>query len=156
VSEPRVSTPVLIAAAAPASLATLAVVVFMVVEWSGTTLSSEGPTRNLAEAAAIGNVSEVVRFLQAGEDPNRLVDVRPFVISSSIRRVTGVEAAVWDRSAELIQLLDRSGALADAASRRRLTCLAADLRADDIVKYLAPDGAPWCVPGQVIAEIEAR
>ena len=94
-SESRGSALVLIAAEAPACLATLAVVVFMVFEWSGRTLSSEGPTRNLAEAAAIGSVSEVVRFLQAGEDPNRLVDVRPFAISSSIRRGTGLEAAVW-------------------------------------------------------------
>jgi hypothetical protein len=38
--------------------------------------------RNLAEAAAMGSVSEVVRFLQAGEDPNTLVEVRPFAISS--------------------------------------------------------------------------
>jgi hypothetical protein len=45
--------------------------------------------RNLAEAAAMGSDSEVVRFLQAGEDPRRLVEVRPFAISSSIRRVHG-------------------------------------------------------------------
>lgn len=146
----------MVAAVAPACLATLAVIVFTLFEWSGRTLSSEGPTRNLAEAAAIGSASEVVRFLQAGEDPNRLVDVRPFVISSSIRRVTGLEAAMWDRSVHMIQLLDRAGAIADDATRRRLTCLAADLHVDDVVKYLAPDGAPQCAPGQVIAEIESR
>ena len=150
------SAPVLIAAAAPVVLATLAVVVFMLFEWSGRTLSSEGPTRNLAEAAAIGSLSEVVRFLQAGEDPNTLVDVRPFAISSSIHRVTGLEAAVWYRSSELMQLLDRAGAIRDLETRHRLACLATDLRVEDIVKYLAPDGAPWCVPGQVVAEIEAR
>lgn len=150
------SAPVLLAAAAPVVLATLAVVVFMLFEWSGRTLSSEGPTRNLAEAAAIGSLSEVVRFLQAGEDPNTLVDVRPFAISSSIHRVTGLEAAVWYRSSELMQLLDRAGAIRDDETRHRLTCLATDLRVEDIVKYLAPDGATPCVPGQVVAEIEAR
>jgi hypothetical protein len=155
-SEPRVSVPVLLAAAAPVCLATLAVIVFVVFELSGRTLSSEGPLRNLAEAAAMGSVSEVVRFLQAGEDPNRLVEVRSFAISSSIRRVTGLEAAVWHRSAQLIQLLDRAGAIGNGETRRRLTCLAADLRVEEIVTYLAPDGASWCVPGQMVAEIEAR
>jgi len=156
ISEPRVSTPVLLAAAVPVCLATLAVMVFVLFEISGRTLSSEGPMRNLAEAAAMGSVSEVVRFLQAGEDPNRLVDVRPFAISSAIHRVTGLEAAVWHRSAPLIQLLDRTGAIGHGETRRRLTCLAADVRVEEIVKYLAPDGASWCVPGQMIAEIEAR
>jgi hypothetical protein len=155
-SEPRVSAPVLIAAAAPVCLATLAVIVFVVFELSGRTLSSEGPLRNLAEAAAMGSVSEVVRFLEAGENPNRLVDVRPFAISSSIRRVTGLEAAVWHRSVQLIQFLDRTGAIGTGETRRRLACLAADLRVEDIVKYLAPDGASWCVPGQTLADIEAR
>jgi hypothetical protein len=155
-SEPRVSTPVLVAAAAPACLATLAMIVFALFEISGRTLSSEGPLRNLAEAAAMGSVSEVVRFLQAGEDPNRLVDVRPFAISSAIHRVTGLEAAVWHRSAQLMQLLDRTGAIGDGETRRRLTCLAADLRVDEIVEYLSPNGASWCVPGQMVAEIEKR
>jgi hypothetical protein len=156
ISEPRVATPVLLAAAIPVCLATLAVTVFVLFEMSGRTLSSEGPMRNLAEAAAMGTVSEVVRFLQAGEDPNRLVDVRPFAISPAIHRVTGLEAAVWHGSAKLMQLLDRTGAIGTGETRRRLTCLATDLRVEEIVKYLAPDGASWCVPGQMIAEIEAR
>lgn len=155
-SEPRLSPVVLVATVAPACLVTFAAIVFTAFEWSGQTLSSEGPLRNLAEAAAVGSASEVVRFLQAGEDPNTLVDVRPFAISSSIHRVTGLEAAVWYRSSELMQLLDRAGAIRDDETRHRLTCLAMDLRVEDIVKYLAPDGAPPCVPGQVVAEIEAR
>jgi hypothetical protein len=154
-SEARISRPVLVAAAAPVCVATLAVIVFVVFESSGRTLSSEGPLRNLAEAAAMGSVSEVVRFLQAGEDPNTVVEVRPFAISSSIRRVTGLEAAVWYRSAQLIQLLDRTGAMGDGETRRRVTCLASDLRVEEIVTYLAPDGAS-CVPGQIVAEIQAR
>lgn len=154
--EGRVSTPALVAVAAPVCLATLAVIVFVLFELSGRTLSSDGPTRNLAEAAALGSISEVVRFLQAGEDPNRLVEVRPYAISSAIRRVTGLEAAVWHRSAELMRLLDRTGAIGDGETRRRLTCLASDLRVDEIVEYLAPQGAPWCVPRQMIEEIEAR
>jgi hypothetical protein len=155
-AESRVSLPVLVAAAAPVSLATLGVIVFVVFELCGRTLGSNGPTRNLAEAAALGSVSEVVRFLQAGEDPNRLVEVRPYAISSAIHRVTGLEAAVWHRSAELMRLLDRTGAIGDGETRRRLTCLAVDLRVQEIVEYLSPNGASWCVPGQMVGEIEAR
>lgn len=156
INEPRVSWPVVVAAAVPVCLATLGVIVFVAFELFGRTLSSDGPTRNLAEAAALGSVSEVVRFLQAGEDPNRLVDVRPYAISSAIHRVTGLEAAVWHRSAQLMQLLDRTGAIGDGETRRRLACLAIDLRVQEIVEYLAPKGADWCVPGQMVAEIEAR
>src|SRR5262245_580078 len=155
-SEPRVSTPLLVAAAAPVCLATLAVIVFVLFEISGRTLSSEGPMRNLAEAAAMGSVSEFVRFLQAGEDPNKVVDVRPFAISSAIRRVTGLEAAVWHRSSQLIELLDRTGAIGTGETRQRIACLAVDLRVEEIVTYLSPDRAPTCVPGQTVAEIEAR
>jgi hypothetical protein len=85
-----------------------------------------------------------------------VVEVRPYAISSSIRRVSGAEAAVWSRSIELITLLDRFGAISEPENRRRLTCLAADLRVEDVLEYLAPKGAAWCVPGQVVAEIEAR
>jgi hypothetical protein len=154
--ERRVSRPVLVAAAAPACLVTLGVVVFMLFEMSGRTLSSEGPTRNIAEAAALGSDSTVMRLLLAGEDPNQVVEVRAYAISSSIRRVSGVEAAMWNHSVELITLLDRFGAIAEGENRRRLTCLAADLHLENILKYLAPNGASWCVPGQTIAEIEAR
>jgi hypothetical protein len=152
----RVSAPVLIAAAGPVVLATLGVMVFVVCEMLGQTLSSAGPTRNLAEAAAIGNVSEVARFLHAGEDPNRIVEVRPYAVSSSIRRVTGLEAAVWHRSARLMKFFDQAGAIGHDEARRRLACLAADLRVDEIVEYLSPDGASSCVPGEVVADIEAR
>jgi hypothetical protein len=147
---------VLIAAAAPVVLATVAVVVFVVFELFGRTLSSDGPTKNLAEAAALGSVSEVARFLQAGEDPNQVVDVRPYAISSSIRRVTGLEAAVWHRSAQLMKFLDQAGTIRDSETRRRLACLAVDLRVDEIVEYFSPDGAPSCTPGDGVAAIQAR
>jgi hypothetical protein len=154
--ERRVSRPVLVAAAAPACLVTLGVVVFMLFEMSGRTLSSEGPTRNIAEAAALGSDSTVMRLLLAGEDPNQVVEVRPYAISSSIRRVSGVEAAIWNHSIQLITLLDRVGTIGEGENRRRLTCLAADLHVDNIIEYLAPNGASWCMPGQTVAEIEAR
>jgi hypothetical protein len=154
--EPRISLPVLVAAAAPVCLVTLGVIVFSLFELSGRTLSSEGPPRNIAEAAALNGDSTVMRLLKAGEDPARVVDVRPFAISSAVRRVSGVEAAVWAQSLELITLFDRAGAIGEGEKRRTLACLAADLGHEDIVEYLAPNGAPECEAGRAVAEVEAR
>ena len=146
----------LIAAAIPPCAATFALIVFVVLESFGHTISSEGPLRNLAEAAAMGSISEVVRFLSAGEDPNRIVTVRPYVISSSVTRVTALEAAVWHRSAELMKLLDRAGAIVDRDTRDHLTCLASDIRVDEIVNYFAPKGTPHCVPQEALNAIVER
>ncbi|HEY1303460.1 MAG TPA: hypothetical protein VGF24_07935 [Vicinamibacterales bacterium] len=144
------------AAVVPPCAATFALIVFVIVESSGHTISSEGPLRNLAEAAAMGSSSEVVRLLAAGEDPNRMVTVRPYVISSSITRVTALEAAVWYRSALLMKVLDRAGAIVDRDSRDHLTCLAGDLGVDEIVSYLSPKDPPRCVPGETLDAILAR
>ncbi len=132
------------------------VVVFSASELFGYTLWSYGPTVNLAEAAALGSASEVVRRLDAGENPARLVAVRPFAISSSVTRVTALEAAVWSRSAELMQLLDRTGAIADGETREHLSCLAKDLRVEEIVEYLSPKGPSQCVPEQALKVVVAR
>jgi hypothetical protein len=145
-----------LAAALPAVMATLAVIVFVVTELSGHTLFSKGPDQNLAEAAAMGRLSEVVRFLDAGQDPNQIVTVRPHVISSSVTRVTALEAAVWHRSAAQMALFDRAGAITSAETRHHLACLASDLRVDEIVGFLSPDGPPRCVPDDVLSAIVAR
>jgi hypothetical protein len=155
-SNARASRLPLLAALVPPCVATIALIVFVVFESFGHTLSSEGPLRNLAEAAAMGSISEVVRFLSAGEDPNRIVVVRPHVISSSVKRVTALEAAVWHRSAELMKLLDHAGAIVDRDTRNHLTCLASDLRVDEIVSYLSPHDPPHCVPQEVLNAIVAR
>ena len=154
--EARISLPVLVAAAAPVCLVTLGVIVFVLFELSGRTLFSQGLPHNIAEAAALNNDSAVMRLLTAGEDPGRVVEVRPFVISSAVRRVSGLEAAVWGNSLELMAFFDRAGTIGDGENRRRLTCLAADLRHEDMVAYLAPNGAPPCEAGRALAEVEAR
>jgi hypothetical protein len=145
-----------LAVALPICAATAATTAFSVSELFGHSMWSHGPSRNLAEAAALGSASEVMRRLEAGEDPAALVPVRPHVISSSVTRVTALEAAVWHRSAALMQLFDRSGAMTADDSRRHLTCLAADLRVDEIVRFLSPAGVPECVPGETVDGIIAR
>lgn len=145
-----------VAAVLPPCVVTMAVFVFAGRELLGHTMFSDGPSRNLAEAAATGRVSEVVTFLDAGEDPNRVVSVRPRAISSSVTRVTAVEAAVWHRSAKLMKLFESAGAIRDEETRRHLTCLASDLRVDEIVTYLSPREPPHCVPEEAVGLIVAR
>jgi hypothetical protein len=140
----------------PAAGATLAVLAFVVSESAGETPFSYGPPMNLAEAAGMGRGPEVVRMLGAGHDPNRLATVRPEIISSMVTRVTALEAVIWSRRRELVQVLDDHGAIVDRDTRRALACLAIDLTVEDIAAYLAPSGDPGCVPGQAIERVLAR
>ena len=110
---------------------------------------------NGAEAAALGRAGEVFRFLRAGEDPHRVQPIRPEVISSSVLAATTLEAAVWSRQLEMIQLREREGAIT-SADRRPLACLATDLDVEDVARYLSPDGSPPCDEGDGIERVMAR
>ena len=143
-------------AAAPAVCATVAVLVFAARELTGTTPLSYGPPRNVAEAAGSGEVSEVLRYLRAGEDPKEVWLLRPEIVSSAVTRATGLEAAIWGGRQPLIELLDRRGFIADAATRQHLTCLAKDIGSEDVVAYLSPGGAPSCETGAAFAILKER
>lgn len=110
---------------------------------------------NGAEAAALGRAGEVFRLLRAGEDPHQVQAVRPEVISSSVRGATVLEAAVWSRQLEMIQMLEREGALT-AADRQPLACLATDLEVEDVAEYLAADGAAPCEEDDALERVMAR
>jgi hypothetical protein len=154
-SEPRANV-LGVMAAAPAVLATVAVLVFAARELSGRTPFSYGRPINVAEAAGAGEVSEVLRFLRAGWDPTQVWPVRPEIISSTVTRATGLEAAIWGGRQPLVELLDRRGFIRDAETRHHLACLAKDIGADDVVAYLSPAGAPSCDPGAGFAVVKAR
>lgn len=111
---------------------------------------------NAAEAAGMGSAVHVIRFIRLGVDPNRVYPVRPEIISSAVLRATTLEAAMWSRQVELVELLDREGAIVGAAQRHALACLAADLKVDDIVDYLAPDSISDCAPGKAFDRVAAR
>ena len=111
--------------------------------------------RNSAEAAGLAHAGDVLRFLRKGEDPRQVYTVRPEIISSAVLRATTLEAAMWSRQLELVQLLDRLGAF-DQRERAALACLAADLKVDDIVEYLAPGGIEHCEPGEALERVFAR
>jgi hypothetical protein len=139
-----------IALAGPAVVATLMIVTFSSLELLGHTPSAVGPFRNIAEAAGMGAASEVLRLLGNGEDPNRLLPIRGEIISSSVRQATALEAAIWSRRRELLELLDRRGAIVDAPTRQHLACLAGDLDARDIVEFLSPGRALACEHGRAL------
>jgi hypothetical protein len=136
--------------------AVIVVLAFAAAEIAGRTPLSYEPPRNLAEAAGMGIGSEALRYLRQGSDPNRVVSVRPDIISSEITRVTALEAAIWSRRVQLVRIFDREGAIADAAVRRHLACLAAHLAVEEIVAYLAPAGVSDCDPDATIRIITAR
>ena len=111
--------------------------------------------RNSAEAAGLGRAHDVLRFLRNGEDPHRVYPIKPEIISLSVRYATTLEAAMWSRQLELIQLLERHGAIMDA-DRPALACLAADLRVDGVVEHLAPEGTAHCEAGAEFERVLAR
>jgi hypothetical protein len=150
----RAAVPCL-AAAVPALLATLAVLVFAVRELSGTTPLSNGPVRNVAEAAGAGQPSEVLRFLRAGDDPRRFWPVRREIISAYVTRPTGLEAAIWG-GRNIVELLDQRGFIADGGTRARLACLAKDVGKGEVAEYLTAGGVPPCEPGAAFASLKDR
>jgi hypothetical protein len=149
---PRVT---ILALVSPFAIALAITLGFAALELSGRTPLSEDRPANIAEAAGLGLESEVLRFLRRGSDPLRIYPVRPEIISSSVRRVSVSEAALWSRRLKLVRLLDREGAL-PRAERARLACLATGLGTEDIVRYLAPRGVGNCDPEAAYAVIEAR
>ena len=145
-----------LAAAGPVVLATLLVSAFSGLDLAGHTPLSIGPARNIAEAAALGQASEVLRRLRFGEDPNRVWPVRKEIISSTITRVTALEAALYSSKSQLVELLDRQGAIVGEEGRRHLTCLASDLGVTDVVQYLSRKQPAHCTPGEALAVVRHR
>ena len=129
----------------PCALGLIAVWAVVAIERMGAGDAIGVVPRNSAEAAGMASAGEVLRFLRLGDDPNTVYPVHPRIISSAVRYATTLEAAVLARQVELVELLDRQGAIIDAEQRHRLACLAADLQSD-VVVYLAPNGPEGCEP----------
>jgi hypothetical protein len=137
-----------------AAIALLAV--FTVGEMAGAAPFSYQPPRNIAEAAGMGIASETLRFMRQGEDPRQVMRIRPDIISSEITQVTALEAAIWSRRVSLVQMLEREGAIRDAAVRQYLACLAAQIRDEDLVAELRGADAGSCRGDELIRAITAR
>jgi hypothetical protein len=143
-------------AALPPVLAAAGVVWFSLAEIAGRTPFSSGPPANIAEAAGLGSGAEVLRLLREGQNPHVVLPLGPDVISTTVTRASAVEAAVWSRRFQLIELLDREGVLANPAERHMLLCLARDVGVDEIVAYLAKKDAAPCEAGRTLAAVQAR
>jgi len=102
-------------------------------------------------------VGDVARFparpLRRSDTPQQIERIDG---SSAVRQATTLEAAMWSRQRELVELLEREHALDDGGDRRTLACLAADLKIDDIVKHLAPGGTAYCEAGKAMEHVLAR
>ena len=150
------------AALVPLLAGTLSITVVAVSERVGWPAAAAVSWRNSAEAAAAGDPVFLQRALWRGENPLLAYDIRPELISTSVLRATTLEAAVWSRQVEMIQLLDRRGFIVDRATRRALTCLAADLKVDDIVEYLIgsvddrQSAEEPCEPAAALRRVQAR
>lgn len=157
-TETRSTLMLAVGVAAPLVVATAVVLAFSGLEIAGRTPSAIGPPRNIAEAVAMGAASEVLRLLAYGEDPNRVMPVRADIISSEITRVTAVEAAVWSHHWEMVDLLDRRGAIVDEETRRHLLCLTIDVGDTDILAYLTKgrEQPPDCVRGAALQLVRDR
>lgn len=142
--------------AAPVWLAASGLMLFSLLDMTGRMPFSDGPLRNVAEAAADGNAAEVVRRLNAGADLRQAMPVRAELISSSVRYAAALEAAVWSRQGALVRLLDRLGAVGHGATRRHLVCLALDIGAEEVSSVLDPGGAMSCVPAVATGIVTGR
>jgi hypothetical protein len=118
---------------APMLVAMAFLLVFTVGELIGVHPFSYQAPSNLAEAAGMGSMPEVLRFIRQGADSTRVENVRPDIISSEITKVTAPEAAIWSRRVQLVRLMEREGAFGTEADRPHLACLARALQVDEIV-----------------------
>jgi len=144
-----------IALLVPLCAATVSVLLVALGERAGASPFAGLVPQNSAEAAGWGRAGDMLRFLRNGEDPRHVYAVRPEIISSAVRRATTLEASMWSRQLELVQLLDHAVAF-DDEERAALACLAADLEIDDVVEYLAPDGIGHCESGRALERVIAR
>lgn len=102
----------------------------------------------------MGNAPAMLQFLRFEGGSIRLHPVRAEIIEPPVHWVTTLEAALWSRREEIVQLLDREGLIADAEQRRQLACLATDLKLPVVAEYLAP--TRWCVVGDALKRVIAR
>ena len=112
--------------------------------------------QNIAEASGMGSAADIWRFFDQGEQPERVYDIRPEIISPQVTRASAVEAAIWSREVDVVRFLVERGALSAPAARRRMACLGAELGTKDIVEYLDPAHGAGCDGGSVADEIAAR
>lgn len=102
----------------------------------------------VSEAAALGHAARALELMAAGQNPNGRFHVRPGMLDSGEHDLRPLEAAILGRHAELVRLLQRSGAT--QPDRARAACLAR-ARLPEVLPDL---GASPTVPPDSPADIE--
>ena len=97
---------------------------------------TEGDT--VSEAAALGHAARVLQLIAGGQDASLRHRVREGVIDHDAHAFTPIEAAILGRHAELVRLLQRSGARRPESART--TCFAR-LRLPEVLTDLGASGA---------------
>ena len=92
----------------------------------------------LSEAAALRDNGEVVRLIDAGEDPNKAGAVRAELLRNDALVVTPLEAAVGIDRPDIIEVLLDNGAVLDAMTWTHLMCFATSIEADEAIDFLEP------------------
>jgi hypothetical protein len=71
----------------------------------------------VSEAAALGHAARALALIAAGESPSARSRVRPGMLDSGEHDLTPLEAAILGRHAEMVRLLQRSGATSPDTAR---------------------------------------
>ena len=110
------------ALAAPACLVTAMMIGWLVLAPFDRHPMWHEPDLNLSEAAAVRDVGEIVRLIEASEDPDAARDVRPGYLADTAVRVTPLEAAVASKDVESVRILLLNGATMTRGIWHHLRC----------------------------------
>ena len=133
--------PVLLALAAPACLVTASLAAWLVLTLIDTHPMWRQPEMNLSEAAAARDLGEIVRLIEASEDPDAARDVRPGFLAETAIRATPLEAAVASKDVESVRILLMNGATMTAGVWHHLRCNAEDDEMREFLDRRRPAGS---------------
>jgi hypothetical protein len=96
---------------------------------------------NLSEAAAVRDLGEIVRLIDASEDPDAVRDVRSGYLADTTVRLTPLEAAVASKDVESVRILLLNGATMTTGSWHHLRCMTESDEVGGYLDRIRPAGA---------------
>ena len=103
-------SPLAVRVIAPPIVAFLLVAGYLIAEALGFHGLTTPEADTVSEAAATGHAARALQLIAAGHDPNVQHRVREGLLDHSAHELAPIEAAILGRHAELVRLLQRSGA----------------------------------------------